>query len=74
MRRTMIDTDSMSVEEVNALIRALRAVRARKLQAEELQSRMNDLLTEAKENGFIFIDQSSDQIWTGDDVVVYDER
>ena len=70
----MIDTDSMSVEEVNALIRALRAVRARKLQAEELQSRMNDLLTEAKENGFIFIDQSSDQIWTGDDVVVYDER
>ena len=72
--RVMIDTDSMSIEDMNTILKELCAIRARKLKAEELKTRMMELLTDARENGFTFIDQDSDQIWTGNDIVVYDER
>jgi len=72
--RVMIDTDSMSIEDMNTILKELCAIRARKLKAEELKTRIMELLADAKENGFTFIDQDSDQIWTGNDIVVYDER
>lgn len=72
--RMMIDTDNLSIVDMDTIIKELRAIRARKLKAEELKARMLELLTDAKENGFTFIDQDSDQIWAGYDIVVYDER
>lgn len=74
MKRAMIDTDSMSIEDMDTIIKEMRAIRARKLKAEELKVRMLELLADAKENGFTFIDQDADQIWAGYDIVVYDER
>lgn len=72
--RMMIDTDNLSIEDMDTIIKELRAVRARKLKAEELKSRMLELIADAKENGFTFIDKDFGQVWTGNDVDLYDER
>ena len=72
--RIIIDTDNMSIEEINNIISELRAIRARKLKAEELKDHMIALIAEAKENGFAFIDKDFGQVWTGNDVELYDEQ
>lgn len=72
--RMIIDTDNMSIEEMETIIREMRAIRARKLKAEELKNRMRELIVDAKENGFTFIDKDFGQVWTCDDVELYDEK
>jgi hypothetical protein len=72
--RTIIDTDNMSAEDMDVIIKALRAIRARKLQAEELNNRMNTLLTEAKENNFIFINDYTGQVLPQEYIKVIDEQ
>lgn len=72
--RTIIDTDNMSVEDMDVIIRELRAIRARKLKADELNSRMNELLAEAKENNFIFINDYTGQVLPQEYVKVIDEQ
>jgi len=72
--RIIIDTDNMSIEDMDTIIRELRTIRARKLKAEELKDHMVALIAEAKENGFTFIDKDFGQVWTGNDVALYDER
>ena len=72
--RTIIDTDNMSIDECTALINELREIRNRKRKAEELLQRMTELITDAKENGFTFIDKDFGQVWTPQDVTLYDER
>lgn len=72
--RIIIDTDNMSIEEMEDIIREMRKIRARKLKAEELKNRMLELIADAKENGFTFIDKDFGQVWTGNDVELYDEQ
>lgn len=72
--RIIIDTDNMSIEEMENVIREMRKIRARKLKAEELKNRMLELIADAKENGFTFIDKDFGQVWTGNDVELYDEQ
>jgi len=72
--RTIIDTDNMSAEDLKVIINELRAIRARKLKAEELNSRMNELLTEAKENNFIFINDYTGQVLPQEYIKVIDEQ
>lgn len=72
--RIIIDTDNLSVDDLDVIIRELRAVRARKLKAEELKSRMVELITDAKKNDFTFVDKDFGQVWTENDVELYDER
>lgn len=72
--RIVIDTDNMSIEDMETVIRELRAIRARKLKAEELKTRMLELIADAKENGFTFIDKDFGQVWTGNDFALYDEQ
>lgn len=72
--RMMIDTDNLSIEDMDTIIKELRVIRARKLKAEELKTRMIELIADAKENGFTFIDKDFGQVWTGNDVELYDER
>jgi len=72
--RTIIDTDNMNAEDMDVIIKELRAIRARKLKAEELKTRMLELIADAKENGFTFIDKDFGQVWSGNDVELYDER
>lgn len=74
MKRTMIDTDSMSIDELDAIIKELRAIRARKREAEELNSRMNSLLAEAKEKNFIFINEYTGRVLPQEYIRVIDEQ
>ena len=72
--RTVIDIDNMSAEDLKVVINELRTVRARKLKAEELNSRMNELLAEAKENNFIFINDYTGQVLPQEYIKVIDEQ
>lgn len=72
--RTIIDTCDWSVEDYDAIIRDLRKERARKAKAEELKSQMLELIADAKENGFTFIDKDFGQVWTCNDFELYDEQ
>ena len=72
--RMIIDTDNMSIEDMDTIIREMRSIRARKLKAEELKNRMLELIADAKENGFAFIDKDFGQVWTVNDVELYDEQ
>lgn len=72
--RIIIETNEMSIDELDTIIRELRAVRARKIKAAELKNRMLELITDAKDNGFTFIDKDFGQVWTSNDVTLYDER
>ena len=72
--RMIIDTDNMSIEEMDVLIREMRRIRDRKLKAEELKNRMLELIADAKENGFTFIDKDFGQVWTCNDVELYNEQ
>ena len=72
--RIIIDTDDLNVEDIDTIIRELRAIRTRKLKVEELKNRMVELIADAKENGFTFVDKDFGQIWTSNSVELYDER
>lgn len=72
--RTIIDTDNMTTDELTIIIRELRDIRARKLKADELNNRMNELLAEAKENNFIFINDYTGQVLPQEYIKVIDEQ
>lgn len=72
--RTIIDTDNMSADELATIMRELRDIRARKLKADELNNRMNELLAEAKENNFIFINDYTGQVLPQEYIKVIDEQ
>ena len=72
--RTIVDTRSWSVEDYDVIIRDLRKERARKSKAEELKNRMLDLLNEAKENNFDFIDKDFGNVIRPEDVELYDNE
>ena len=55
--RTIIDTDNMTISELSILINELCNIRTRKEKAEELKHRMAELLAEAAEEQFDFVDK-----------------
>ena len=69
-----IDTDNMSAEDMNVIIKTLRTIHTRKLKAEELNNRMDELLAEAKENNFIFINDYTGQVLPQEYIKVIDEQ
>ena len=70
--RNIVDTRDWNTEDYDTVIKELRAERARKVKAEELKERMIDLLNEARENSFDFVDKDFGNIWTAADVELYD--
>lgn len=72
--RTIIDLDSLNVEDLTAVIDEARKIRARKQKAISLLKRMNELLNEAKEEGFDFIDKDFGNVLTDHDFEMYDNQ
>ena len=72
--RFMLDTDNMTVEEMNTLINELRAIRARKIKKETFTKAMLELLADAKSEGFTFMDKDFGQIIEAKDLVIYDKQ
>ena len=72
--RVMIDTDNMSVEELDMLIEELTHIKVRKERAESLRKQMNRLIEKAKNEGFTFIDKDYGFVREVDDSIVFDEK
>ena len=72
--RVMIDTDDMSVEELDMLIEELTHIKVRKERAESLRKQMNRLIEKAKNEGFTFIDKDYGFVREVDDSIVFDEK
>ena len=72
--KVMIDTDNMNDEELTTIIDNLITIRARKRTEAILRKHMNDLILEAKEKGFTFIDNACGFVREVDDFTLYDER
>ena len=72
--RIMIDTDNMSIEELKTLEQEFHKIRRRKEQAASFCERLNELIAEAKAEGFTFVDKDFGQVIMGNDFMVYDER
>lgn len=70
--RNIVDTRDWNMEDYDTVIKELRAERSRKAKAEELKERMIELLNEARENSFDFVDKDFGNIWTASDVELYD--
>lgn len=72
--RTIIVTRDWTTEDYGTVIRALRNERERKTQADELKARMANLLNDAKERHFDFINRDLGNIVTMDDFELYDNE
>lgn len=70
--RNIVDTRDWNMEDYDTVIKELRAERSRKAKAEELKERMIELLNEARENSFDFVDKDFGNIWTASDVELLD--
>ena len=70
--RQIIMTGDWNSEDYSVVIRALHEERAHVLKAEELKERMTDLLNEAKENGYDFIDKDIGNVIRPEDVTLYE--
>lgn len=71
---TVIDTDSMSIEDLDILIKEFRRIRARRQRAASLAKQLEELVATAKEEGFTFIETDFNWFLTGQNYGVYDER
>ena len=70
----IIDLESLSVEDLTAVITTARAIRERKRKAEELVNRLRSVVEDAREAGFDFVDKSCGCILNPDDFELYDNQ
>lgn len=72
--KTFLDTDNMTAEELTMYINALSRIRTRRIRQETLTQRMNDLILQAKADGFTFIDKDFGFVREVDDFTMLDEK
>ena len=72
--RTIIDIESMSIEDLRTIEREIHVLRRRKEEAESFRQKMCNLLTEAQEAGFDFIDKDFGNVIRPEDVSLYDNK
>ena len=70
----MINTDEMSIEELDALIWEARRIRSRKNGARDFYCGFEDLLSGAKERGYVLCSRFTGEILNASDWGVYDEE
>lgn len=70
--KTIIDTRDWSADDYTVIINGLRNERARKRKAEELKTRMTELINEAKDNNFEFIFKDFGNVMEPTDFELYD--
>ena len=70
--RTIIDIESMSIEDLKTIEHEIHMLRRRREKAESYLARMRDLLSEAKAEGFDFIDKDFGNVIRPEDNSLYD--
>lgn len=71
---TWINTDDMSIAELKECESMLHKIRKRREEAEEFKARMNTIITEATEAGFVFFDNETGFERTENDFIIFDMR
>ena len=69
----IIDTDNMSYDEVDILVKELRDIRKRKGEARDCKIRLNNAVMESREHGFRSVNRYTGEIFNAKDWWVYDE-
>ncbi len=72
--RFVIDTDSMTIEEITILINELRNIRKRKEQKEHYISAIRNAIKDAQDEGFAITDKDFGQIIEGNDLIIQDMK
>lgn len=70
----IIDTDNMTVEEIDILYHEVHRIRARKREALSAKHQLQFALEDAKKNGFTFCSKHTGEIMQIGDWHVYDEK
>jgi len=72
--RTIIDIESLSIEDLRTIEHEIHTLRRRKEEAESFKLKMKNLLFEAREAGFDFIDKDFGNVIRIEDVDLYDNQ
>lgn len=72
--RTIIDLESLSIEDLRTIEHEIHALRKRREQAESFKTKLDNLLIEAREAGFDFIDKDFGNVIRPEDVSLYDNQ
>ena len=72
--KVLIDTEDMSVEDLDALIKEAKRVRSRKNGAREFYCGFEDLLSGAKDRSYTLCSRYTGEVLKASDWVVYDEE
>ena len=72
--RTIIDIESMSIEDLRAIEHEIHVLRRRREEAESFKTRMRNLIEEASEAGFDYIDKDFGNIIRATDIELYDNK
>lgn len=70
--RFIIDTDSMTVEDITIIINELRNIRKRKEQMEHYISTIRTVIKDAQDEGFAITEKNFGQIIENDDLIIQD--
>lgn len=69
-----IDTNSMTFEEVDTMIRELKKIRERRNNARAWMNRFSSILAEMKEEGFSFCDKYTGEVLDASHFDIYDDK
>ena len=72
--RTIIDIESLNIEDLKTIEREIHNLRRRREQAENLKIRMRNLLEEAEAEGFDFIDKDFGNVIRPVDIEIHDNK
>lgn len=72
--RTIIDIESLSIEDMKAIEHEIRILRKRREEKESFKNRMRELLEEARAAGFDFIDKDFGNVIRPVDIEMYDNQ
>lgn len=70
----ILDTDSMTYNEVDDLIQKLRDIRKRKGEARSCKESFDERISTAKELGFTYINVYTGEVLEAKDWIVFDEN
>lgn len=72
--RTIIDIESLSIEDMRTIEHEIHALRRRREKAENLKGQLLDLINEANAAGFDFIDKDFGNVIRPEDISIYDNQ
>ena len=72
--RTIIDIESLSIEDMKTIEREIHILRKRREEKESFKNRMQELLEEAQAAGFDFIDKDFGNVIRPVDIEMYDNQ